>query len=156
MPKLKEISLMINANGAYLGTSGYWYRAIKAPNIRRFGISFQSGLKAWDRIHKVLTQHMESVLDCFLSVRKVIIIAPEGKWARPSLNPTQDQVILRMRDVGGWCKRGMMEVEIVSGSKAERRRCTEGLLSFDMMDTLGYYPYGRKGLHSSNFSVLED
>ena len=86
---------------------------------------------------------MGSVLDYFLSVRK-------GEVVQPSLNARQDQVILRMREVVGWCKHGMMEVEIVSGSKAERRRCTEGLLSFDMMDTLEYYPYEREGLHLPN------
>jgi hypothetical protein len=156
MPKLKEISL-INMNGTYVGPSGDWYTAIKAPHLSRFGISLRSGLGKWDRTHEVLTEHMESVLGYFPSVRKVIIIAPMGEWVRPSSNTRKDRVILRMKDVVRWCQRGVMEVEIVSGSKAERRTCTQGLSStFDKKETLEYYRYRRVGPHLPNFARQED
>jgi hypothetical protein len=137
MPKLKEISLVDAVE--MVRPSGHWYTAIKAPHLCRVVISLLPTPYNWYNTPQVIGGHMNDILTHSQSVKKVVIIVPTGKWVHPS-SGTRDPFILRMEGVVGWCDRGLDELEIVSGKKAERRRYTAGSsLSFEGMDALDYY-----------------
>jgi hypothetical protein len=132
MPNLKEIQ-WVNVKSLHIWPRDNWYDLIKAPNLRRFVMSWHPYPKRRYSTHAVITSIIAATLHRYSSLMELVIIAPTGKWVHSS--GEESRVILLLEDIAGWCERGVA-VEMITGKNAERRRYTGGSFPMDEPDVL--------------------